>query len=166
MALVILLLVANTATLVIFWIDRAKHGPGPKGEVKDFLVKELKMDSVQQEKFEVLREEHHHAVDSLRAEVRQAKDHLFDLVKDNTATDSLKLATAEEVSRITEKIDLITLDHFQKLRAICTPEQQIKFDELLHEVVNRLGAPPAPKGPPPGGLGRPEGPDGPPPPSN
>ena len=166
MVLVIFLLIANAATLVVFWMDRMKPGPGPKGEVKDFLAKELKMDSLQQQKFEVLREEHHHAVDSLRTEVRQAKDRLFDLVKDNTATDSLKLATAEEVSRITEKIDLITLDHFQKLRAICTPEQQTKFDELLHEVVNRLGAPPAPKGPPPGGPGRPEGPEGPPPPNN
>lgn len=164
MGLLVLLLIANAATLIIFWVDRSKHGPAPKVEVKDFLVNQLRMDTQQQEQFEGLRKEHHEAVDSLRNKVREAKDHLFDLVKESNVTDSMKMAAAADVSRITEKIDLITLDHFQKLRAICRPDQQKRFDEILHEMTHMLGSQgrPGPPGPPPG---RPEGPDGPPPPN-
>ncbi len=165
--LVIVLLIANTATLFAFWVSRAKHDLPPKGELKDFLVKELNMDSAQQKQFLILREEHRHRVDSLRNEVKQAKEKLFDLAKDPSATDSIKQNAAAEVSKITEKIDLFTLDHFQKVRALCRPDQQKHFDELLHQMTSMLGAPPPPKhpgGPPPPMDGRPEHPDGPPPP--
>ncbi len=157
MVMVIVLLIANTTTLVMFWMGRPAHGPSPKEEVKDFLVKELSMDSSQQANFEILRQEHHHAVDSLRQLVKQSKDHLFTLVKDPEASDSLEHAYATQTSQITEQIDLFTLKHFQKLRAICRPDQQRRFDELLHELIERLGAP-KPPDPPPPGLHRPERP--------
>ena len=165
MVLVIFLLIANSVTMVVFWMDHNRKGPGPKGELKDFLVKELNMDTAQQARFELLKKEHRQAVDSLRDNVKLAKDHLFDLVKDPSATDSVKQVAAAEVSKITEKIDLLTLDHFQKLRALCRPDQQSHFDELLHQMTNMLGAP-KPPGPPPPPGGRPEHPDGPPPPGN
>jgi Spy/CpxP family protein refolding chaperone len=170
--LVILLLIANAATIAMFWIGRAKRPPAPRGEVKDFLVKELNLDSNQQIKFEQLRNEHRHAVDSLREKVKQAKDAMFELVKDPAATDSIKHTAAEAVGIITEEIDLYTVEHFQKLRAICNPEQQKRFDELLHQVTSMMAPPPPPKhpdhpgGPPPDGPPGPEDPGGqkPPPP--
>lgn len=155
--LVILLLIANAATITLFWLSRAKRPPAPQGEAKDFLIKELNLDSSQQIRFADLRQEHRKAVDSLREKVKDAKDHLFDLVKDSTASDSMKQEAAAAVSRITEQIDLFTLTHFQKVRALCDPKQQKRFDEILRQVTVMMGpprppAPPAgPGGPPPEG---------------
>jgi len=148
--LVVLLLLANAATITMFWLGRVKHSPPPGTEAKDFLVKELDLDSTQQIRFAALRKEHRTAVDSLREKVKEAKNHLFDLVKDTAATDAMKQDAAAAVSRITEQIDLYTVEHFQKVRAICNPAQQKRFDEILRQVTTMM-APPRPPGPPPPG---------------
>ena len=164
--LVVLLLVANAATITLFWLDKAKHPPQPKGSPQEFLVKELKLDAKQQEQLDVLRKEHREAADQLREKIKAAKESFFDLLKQQNVTDSVKQTTAKAVSIHTEALDLLTLNHFQKLRSLCTSEQQKKFDEIIHQVTSMMGQPRppmgpgnGPQGPPPGG---PEG-DGPPP---
>lgn len=160
--MVILLLIANAATIAMFWINKKKGPPQPKGGANEFLIKELKLDSSQQRKYEDLIKEHRQAVEQLREKIKAAKDSLFDLVKVFDASDSAKHAAAAAVSKITEQIDILTLNHFQKVRALCTPEQQKKFDEIIHEVTAMMGQPRPPMkpggpgehdGPPPGGPG-------------
>ena len=155
--LVVLLLIANAATLALFWMDKMKHPPQPKGTPQEFLVKELKLDAKQQEQLDVLRKEHREAADQLREKIKDAKKSFFDLLKQTNVTDSAKQAAAKAISSNTEALDLLTLNHFQKLRALCTPEQQNKFDKIIHEVARMISQPR-----PPGG---PEG-DRPPPPQN
>ena len=163
--LVVLLLIANAATIAMFWFGKTKQPMQPKGQPKDFLIKELKLDTVQQEKLELLVKEHRSAVEQLREKVKGAKDNLFDLLKEPSTTDSVKKAAAAAVSTITEEIDLLTLNHFQKVRALCNPEQKKKFDEIIHQVTGMMGQqrpPMGPGGPPPGESGgdRPPLPDG------
>ncbi len=153
--LVLLLLIANAATLVLFWTGKRKNPPASTGTPNEFLVKELKLDDRQQQALTALVKEHRRAVDQLRGQVKAAKDSLFDLVKKENLTDSARQSAAAAVSRITEQIDLLTLDHFRKIRALCNPEQQRQFDEILHRVAAMLGAPRPPRdgrgGPPPEG---------------
>lgn len=156
--LVILLLVANAASIAMFWLSRSKNPPPPKGTPKEFLVKELKLDSKQQEQFDVLRKEHRKTADQLREKIKGAKESFFDLLKQPGVTDSSKQSAAKNVSAYTGELDLLTLDHFQKVRALCTAEQQKKFDEIIQQLTRMMGAP----RPPPGPGGPP--PDGPPPP--
>jgi len=158
--LVLLLLVANAATLTLFWLGRAKHPPQPKGSPKDFLVTELKLDSQQQQQLEVLVKEHREAAEQLRGKTKEAKEHFFDLLKQPAVSDSAKQTAAKAVSAITEELDLLTLNHFQKVRALCTPAQQEKFDEIIHQLTNMMAQPRPPMGP----GDRPGGPGGPPPP--
>jgi Spy/CpxP family protein refolding chaperone len=165
--LVALLLVANAASIAMFWLGKAKHPPQPKGTPQEFLIKELKLDAKQQEQLEVLVKEHRQAAEQLRGKTREAKEAFFDLLKQANVTDSVKQAAAKAVSVNTEELDLLTLNHFQKVRALCTTEQQKKFDEIIHQVTSMMGQPRPPmgpgndrQGPPPGG---PDG-DRPPPP--
>ncbi len=155
-ALVLLLLLANAATLVLFWTQRSKTSPPPKGLPDEYLVKELKLDTRQQEQLKALVNEHRAAVRPLREKMKAAKDNLFDLTRLATVPDSVKHSATTAISGITEEIDLLTLEHFRKIRALCTAEQQQKFDEILHQVAAMLGAP---------GPHRPEG-DHPPPPGH
>jgi len=167
--LVVLLLVANAATIAMFWLGKPKRpAQPPQGQAKDFLIKELKLDSNQQVKFDGLVKEHRAAVEQLREKIKGAKDNLFDLLKEQNVPDSTKKNAAAAVSVITEEIDLLTLNHFQKVRNICNSEQQKKFDEIIHQVTSMMGQqrpPMGPDGPPPGGPGGdrpppPNGPDG------
>jgi len=169
--LVVLLVLANIATITMFWLNRPKHPAAMQGErPKDFLVQELKLDAKQQEQLEGLVKEHREAAEALRKKIKESKDAFFALLKQPGVPDSAKQAAAKAVSVNTEELDLLTFNHFQKIRALCTPDQQKKFDEILQRVTSMIAQPRppgGPGGPPPGG--RPDGPggpggDGPPPP--
>ena len=169
--LVVLLLVANAATIAMFWLGKVKHPPQSKGTPQEFLVKELQLNTKQQEQLDVLRKEHREAADQLREKIKNAKEAFFDLLKQQNVTDSVKQVSAKAVSIHTEELDLLTLNHFQKIRALCTPEQQKKFDEIIQQVASMIGRPRppgspenGPQGPPPTTGGQ-EG-DRPPPPHN
>lgn len=145
--LVVLLLVANAATIAMYWLGKPKPPLPPNGGPKNYLIKELSLDAKQQEQFGELVKEHRQSVEQLRREVRSAKDNLFDLVSKPNEADSTKQHAAAAVSDITEEIDLLTLDHFQKVRALCTPDQQRKFDDIIREVTRMMGRPGPPMGP-------------------
>jgi periplasmic protein CpxP/Spy len=168
--LVIVLLVANAATITMFWLNRKpQQPPMQKGTPQEFMVKELLLDAKQQEQLQILVKEHRQAAEQLRGKTKQAKEQLFELLKQPAVSDSTKQAAAKAVSVITEELDLLTLNHFQKVRAICNPGQQQKFDDIINEVVRMIGQPRPPmgrpgshpQGPPPGG---PDGERPPPPP--
>ncbi len=146
-----LLLLANAATLVFFWIGRP-GGDIPKGSPQEFLTKELNLNKQQQEQFDVLRREHRSKTEALREKVKAAKDELFELIKEPNATDSAKQLAARGVSMLTEEIDINTVNHFQKVRALCTPEQQQKFDGIIRQLTRMMAnqRPGRPQGPPPG----------------
>ncbi|HEV7783268.1 MAG TPA: Spy/CpxP family protein refolding chaperone [Chitinophagaceae bacterium] len=158
--LVVALLLANTATIIMFWSGK-KTGPllKPGGAPKEFLVKELKLDQKQQEQLDALVKEHRASAEQLRKKTREAKEAFFDLLKQQGVPDSIKQVAAKAVSVNTEELDLLTFAHFQKIRALCTAEQQQKFDEIIHEVTRMMAQPGRPmgaghpQGPPPDGPG-------------
>lgn len=166
--LVILLIAANAITLTMFWLGRVNHPPRPGGNPQQFLIRELKLDSIQQEKFEILIQQHREGATQLRQKIALAKESFFDLLKQPGVSDSAKLVAAKEVSSNTEALDLLTLDHFQKVRDLCTAGQQVKFDKIIHQVISMIGQPRPPVGrpnhmrePPPAGPAgdRPPSPD-------
>ena len=139
--LVVLLLVANAATIAMFWLNKKPNQPAkPNNAPKEFLIKELKLNTKQQEQLEVLVKEHRAAAQQLRRKTKEAKESLFDLLKQANVTDSAKQTAAKAVSAITEELDLLTLNHFQKIRSLCTPEQQTKFDEIIHQVTSMMAS--------------------------
>jgi len=144
-------------------------------EVKDFIESRLSLTPAQVMQFDSLRQWHHHMVDSLSEVTRNLKDQLFNGLS-NTA-DNMQFADS-----ITKKIgynsglmDKITFEHFKAVRAILTPDQQVKFDGIIKQVLQMIASqgPPSnpgrpdkrPQGPPPndGPPPPPGGPQGPPP---
>ncbi len=159
--LVVLLLLANAATLAFFWLGRKPKQP-PGGMAKEFLIKELNLNTGQQEAYEGMIKEHRQATEPLRQQIKEAKDELFALVKNPSAPDSAKQAAAASANNIVAQLDLVTLNHFQKVRTLCTVEQQKKFDDIIQEAIRMTGQPRHPmppgghpQGPPPGGEGGP-----------
>jgi len=148
--LVLLLVVANAATIAFFWFGRHKNQPPAKGSARDFLVNQLKLDAKQTAQYDELIKEHRSNAEQLRIKTKDAKEAFFHLLREPVITDSAKSAAAKAVSVNTEALDLLTLEHFQKVRALCTPDQQRRFDDIIYEVVRMMGQPRPPGGPGPG----------------
>jgi len=167
---VIVLLVVNSATLTIFWLERKGHGllmgGKPKGaEAQAFLIKELALDSAQKVQYLELVKAHREGTNAIKKQLRDAKDAFFNLLGDSTVSEAAIKQAADKASAIEAQIDLLTFKHFQQIRSICTPAQKAKFDTIIQTVVKMMGpSQQRPQGPPPHGMHRGERPNGPPPP--
>lgn len=150
----LLLVALNIATLGAFWILKDKEQAPPAGMrngVTEFLVKELGLDSTQQQRFREMVAEHRKGMNEIRRLNRAAKDSFFDLLREPNIDDATLAKAAAAANLPDEQMEMITFRHFQQLRAICNDKQKAKFDEIIHEVLrmNARGNPP----PPPGGPG-------------
>ncbi len=142
----ILLIVINIVVLSILWADHHHQGPGghqppPSGQDRkpsDLLVRQLGLDSAQQEKFSKLREEHHATQQALLDSMHKAKDEFFELVKQQNITDADLKQKADKAAGFMSMIDMLTIKHFQQVRAICTPDQQKKFDEVIMSAMHGM----------------------------
>lgn len=154
----LVLLTANIATLALLWTNKkndekpVQHQFARGGQLFEFVNRELNLDTMQQQKYKILREEHQAEVRPLQDSIKKAKDRFFALLHDENVPET----TIEEYSRkigvLEQQRDMITFKHFQKLRALCTKEQQIKFDSIIREILHGMGGPKRPPGPPPPGM--------------
>lgn len=162
------LLVANIATFGYFWYAKL-FGPPPSpppppfgqpGHAPDFVQKELNFSTEQQQQYIQLFKVHRNQVRSLRDSMRSAKDDFLSLITNSTLDTAEIERRAATIAAIDKRLDILTLYHFLQVKSICTPEQQSKFDKIIHTIVQRMGPPPPP---PPGPADNLPG-DGPPPP--
>lgn len=163
----LILVTANIVTLALLWTNKTGKGekfpPLRQEQVFEFVSNELKLDSVQKEAYKKLRDEHQAGQKPLQDSIRKAKDALFSLLEQGNVADSMLQSYSKRAAEAEQQLDLLTFKHFQKLRAICDPEQQKKFDSIIKDVLRRM-APPKRQGPPPEREGDRPGREGPPPP--
>ena len=153
--LVVTLLVANAGTILFFWINRPEKMQGAKGSPREFLVHQLELDSSQLDAFQELIEAHQASARSLKNEIRSAKENLFQLLKQPVIPEPEKMKAVQAVTLKIQALELLNLEHFQKLRALCNDKQKKKFDGLLDQLAGLMAAPPLAGGhhPPPPGEG-------------
>ena len=148
----LLLLTANIVTLAMLWTNKSiekktTEFPPMAGQAFEFIIRELHLDSAQQETYTKLRLDHQANQKGIRDSINKAKDNLFELLKQIDVPDSVVSIYSSKVGQFEQQRDFTTFKHFQKLRAICNKEQQTKFDNIIQQVLSRMGRP---KGPPPG----------------
>ena len=144
--IVLLLITANIVTLALLWTnkkaDRGFHTPTAPppagGQVFEFLTNELKLDQAQQEAYRKLRDEHQSQVRPLKDSIGKAKDSFFDLLKQEAVSDSMVENFSRKIGNLEQQRDVFTFRHFQKLRAICNKEQQIRFDSIIQQALKQM----------------------------
>lgn len=137
---VILLLLINTVLLVFIWKEKEKpvlQHPQGNGGPFETMVKELNMTEQQKNDYKKLRDEHFAKVRPLFDSIRQIRSSLFKLVKDSTANDDSVSFYSKRIAEKQAIIDKLTLTHFQKVRKLFAPDQQIKFDEFMQKMIQR-----------------------------
>ena len=160
--LVATLLVANAVTILFFWINRPERMQGAKGSPREFLVEALELDSSQLDAFQALIEKHQASARPLKKEIRTAKENLFQLLKQPVIPGPEKMKAVQAITLNIQALELLNLDHFQQLRALCNEKQKKKFDGLLDQLAGLMATPSNADGhrPPPPGEGHPPPPPG------
>ena len=142
--LIALLVVANITTLAFFWIGHFKNQK--ENSPKEFLSKNLNFSKSQKNAYFILAKEHNESAKIIRDQIKNDKESLFQLFKSDTINDSVRNDKALKVSMSIQALDILTFEHFMKVRAICTEEQKPQFDELIKKMVNAVNQ--IQKGPP------------------
>lgn len=140
-----ILLVTNIITLSFYWSmkpgERPRNNEGPGDRQKrmgQFMVNELKLDKAQETVYWQLRDTMISRQRPLMDSIRNTKKRFFDLLKQPATQDSILQAKTDEIAILQKQLDLITFQHFQQVRALCKPEQVLKFDTVVKEIVNRM----------------------------
>jgi len=131
-----LLILANIATLTFFWIGHLKNQRN--NSPKEFLAKSLHFSETQKNAYFELAKDHNESANKIREQIKINKEELFQLLKSEKIDDSIKKNVALKISISIQALDMLTFEHFKKVRALCTEEQKPKFDELIQKMVNSL----------------------------
>ena len=131
-----LLILANIATLTFFWIGHFNNQRD--NSPKEFLAKKLNFNEDQKTAYFKLAKEHNEAAKIIREQVKMDKDSFFQLLKSDTIIDSARNNAAVKVSKSIQALDILTFEHFKKVRALCTSAQKPQFDELIQKMVNSV----------------------------
>lgn len=143
---VILLLLVNVVMLVFMFKGRGHRDMKNRGGGSfDRMVKELKMTEQQQTEFKKLKEEHFASISPVFDSVRTLKKSLFGLIKEENVNDSLVAKYSALISEQQSIVDRYTINHFRKVRALFSGDQQKKFEEFVQKMMQRRG---------PGGMKR------------
>lgn len=152
--LVILLLLANTIAMGMYWWQQYNISP-QAGSAKDnqgasaFLKEKLGFDSTQLVAFQALQQTHRQAIRAVKDSMHLAKDQFFNLLEKDSVTEQELIDGASLAANKQIQLDRITFDFFKSIQALCRPDQKIIFRDIIKEALRIMGRP----APPPGGRG-------------
>ena len=174
MLLVGLLMVANVALIATIWLKPTQTRPQPPASPINFIEK-LQLTAQQNKEFQLLSGAHRVKIDSLKKLGKDAREHFFAQLKDNTANKRLLDSMSAVLGTYHQLIEMETFQHFRTVRSMLDARQQPVFDSLIINVLQHMpeqphfkgdgmgpggreGHPPLPEGnqpPPPDGNGPP-----------
>lgn len=146
---ILVLLIANAIIIGMLFIGKGKNtNPPPHEGGVDFLLKTLNFTKDQQEELEKLITEHRKGIKPLRDAVKNAKKAYFENLRKQPVADSALQNDLQNIGKAMQNIDSFTYTHFAKVRLLCNPTQQKKFDEIIDEIIDKISKPGPPPPPP------------------
>jgi periplasmic protein CpxP/Spy len=121
-------------------MDQGPRGEGPK----KIIIERLHFDEQQQKEYELLVNEHKSKTQELHTASRAMHDELYLLLKSEPVDESKASSIIQSIADNQKSVEELNLNHFQKIKALCKPEQIKDFNLLVDD----LGKLFAPKGPP------------------
>lgn len=151
---IVILFILNLFTLAyIMWGfgPHPKHNP-PGGDMHDdrpprpdeLIINRLKLNDEQIKKFQLLKEEHRSQVRELQEDSRKLHDEYFGLLKADKVDTAKASSVLAEISKNQKLLDIVTFEHFEKIKALCDPQQKELFNTFIDEI-SRSFKPPARK---------------------
>src|ERR1051325_3235733 len=129
--IIIVLLISNLALVayLVFGRSQGRKPPPPREDFSNYVKKELNFSDEQAAKFQQLITVHFEKLKPIMAEVRKAKDSMFNLMrKPAMPSDSVLQKAAENIAQKQKLQELQSFNHFRQVRELCNDEQKPKFD--------------------------------------
>lgn len=150
---VALLVLLNLISLAALWHSHRRHShrhnmersSRPPERAERIIAKELSLTKEQKVLFKQLRKEHHAKMKAAHHDIREAKEALFELLKDNNTTNAAVEKRATAIAEIQKEIELNTYHHFSSLKDKLDGEQKKKLNAIFGRVMEhmaRRGLPP------------------------
>ncbi|MBP6732541.1 MAG: periplasmic heavy metal sensor [Chitinophagales bacterium] len=141
---IVTLLLINTGTLAFIFIYGAPARQSGPREVSRWITEQLQLNEEQQEQYGQLQDEHRKNMDAIHEQDRNLHDRYFKLLQDPAADSALVSQLADSIALNRKQTELTTFYDFQKIRGICSPEQQKKFDQIIGEALRMMAPRPRP----------------------
>ena len=146
--IIVALVLLNAAMLawMYFKPNRMPHRHG--GRWNSFLSDTLKFSPQQRQQFDSLRKSYFEKTGPMARQLRAARQDFYRQLDDTTLSEKQLFEQAAQINNRISTIDVITLQHFRQVAAICTPEQRAKLKTILVEMpfvdrgMGRGGGPP------------------------
>jgi periplasmic protein CpxP/Spy len=139
------LFLLNLGTIGFLFLGNQRPQPPP--ELFKIIINELNLDDRQQERLFYLRDQHRSSMDSLDGEFSKVLAIYLNLLKQNEPTLALRDSLENLLASIEKKKAIITLNHFQDVKALGRPDQQKNFEKLIPELTRVLMPPKDPHPP-------------------
>ena len=143
LTIIAILLVANIAMVSFFLLkkdtNKREKRPDRKAIIANFLKTEIGFDTVQLQQYDTLSTRHRENMKKMFDSLRITKDNQVKELASANFSDSAMNSIAERSAAFQKAMELRTFNHLKKVRLLCTPEQQPKFDSLFDKVLNRRG---------------------------
>lgn len=136
-AIIVLLLITNLLVLGYFLRSNQSFKKERKDGFAAALQKEVGFTDSQIAQFNELKTTNWTLAKAKMDEMKKLKKNFFDLVKNNSATDSVVIFMADSISAMQKQINLNAFRHFKAVRDVCTPNQLSAFDSLMKRMVNK-----------------------------
>ena len=139
------LLLTNIAVLVYFLGQKkpAKTETSANernwGSVADMLQQEVGFNEEQTAQYKQLKVKQKETIRPIFDDMRKAKDSLFRQLSYPGTSDSLLSQLSDAIAQKQKAIDLQTFNHFKRVRTLCTPEQQPRYDSMVMRMFSKMG---------------------------
>lgn len=152
---IIILVILNITAISLLIIGKPKHPEereqigNRKNEIEritKLLKEELNFTDNQAKEYLTLRREHRKNSQKVHREIQRLKTEMFDKVLSDDSNTEISDSLLQLAVEKQKKLEILTFEHLQKLKKLCTPNQQKELKRLMH----RLQVPPR--------QGRPDGP--------
>lgn len=138
LGIIVALVALNVGLLAWIWLRPAPTSDHRRNRANSgtFLADTLGFSPQQRQQVAILQKAYLQQVEPLQKPLKQARKAYFHLL-DSSLTDTHRRELVLAFHQQAADIDLITLSHFDRVAAICTPEQRKLLNKLLGELPGR-----------------------------
>lgn len=112
-----------------------KHNQNPG----HYMANRVGFNEAQLKEYRTLLENHRTNKNELQRSIDSKRKELYDLLKVEGNHTKQVDSLAHEIGILSSQTEKASYQHFANIRAICTPEQLIKLDNMLNEAMHRRG---------------------------
>ncbi len=143
--IIAVLVLTNIAVLGYFlWFNKAANGQRQdraRNGISEQLQKEVGFSEEQLAQYKLLKDKQREIIHPIFEDMRKSKDSLFRLLSDPNISDSTLRIATETIAQKQQALDMETFHHFKRVRALCQPNQEAKYDSLILRMFRRMGRP-------------------------